>query len=335
MKRILFVYNTPQPFVRTDLALIRQQWEVEEQYERSRRINVAAVIRNVRRCDLVFCWFASWHSLFPVLIARLFGKPSLVIIGGYDIANVPEAKYGSQRGGLRQIIARAVIKNASQLCTFSNSARQEASMNLGLDANRIDLIYLGLTPSSTPNFGNREPIVLTVGGVWRENLLRKGLLPFVQAATHIPDAKFILVGKWNDASITDLQRQATKNVEFTGFLADQDLAALFHRASVYVQASLHEGFGLSVAEAMLGGCIPVVTRNGSLPEVVGAAGFYAESNDPKEVACAIRQALNADTKLRLEAYNRILTLFPIEHRRQALYMLIEKLMSGNNENDQC
>jgi hypothetical protein len=71
-----------------------------------------------------------------------------------------------------------------------------------------------------------------------------------------------------------LRQAASPNVEFLGFVSDEELFSLYARASVYVQASMHEGFGLSVAEAMSAGCIPVVTRAGSLPEVVGDVGGF-------------------------------------------------------------
>ena len=54
----------------------------------------------------------------------------------------------------------------------------------------------------------------------------------------------------------------------------------YRRASVYVQASAHEGFGLSVAEGMLAGCIPVTTRAGALPEVVGDVGIQVDGTGP-------------------------------------------------------
>ena len=56
--------------------------------------------------------------------------------------------------------------------------------------------------------------------------------------------------------------QAPPNVTLTGWVEEDELDALYRRAAVYVQASRHEGFGLSVAEAMLAGDIPVVTARG-------------------------------------------------------------------------
>src|SRR5205823_11695232 len=106
-----------------------------------------------------------------------------------------------------------------------------------------------------------------------ENLLRKGLLPFVQASAYCPAVRFVVVGRACDDSIATLRRLAGPNVEFAGFLPDAGLAALYARAAVYVQASLHEGFGLSVAEAMSAGCVPGVSRAGAAPPVVGDGGI--------------------------------------------------------------
>ena len=124
--------------------MLRQRWQLLEWYERTRRINLATQAWAVHQCDLVFCWFASWHSLAPVLLARLLGKPSVVVIGGYDTANLPEAGYGSQRGGLRQLIARVVIRSATRLITHSYSARRDAVSNAQADPDKITVVCLGV-----------------------------------------------------------------------------------------------------------------------------------------------------------------------------------------------
>ena len=108
--------------------------------------------------------------------------------------------------------------------------------------------------------------------LYRLNLERKGHRPFVLAARELPDVRFVLAGRWDDDAIDVLRADAPENVLFTGYLEDEELDAWFRRAAVYAQPSLHEGFGLSLAEAMLAGAVPVVTKAGALPEVVGDVG---------------------------------------------------------------
>jgi len=98
------------------------------------------------------------------------------------------------------------------------------------------------------------------------------------------------------------------------------------KASVYVQPSRHEGFGLSVAEAMLSGCIPVVTQVGALPEVVGKCGIYLAAQDPASIAQAIEGALASNPEARLLARQRILEQFPMNRRGQSLDQLISSLI---------
>ena len=100
----------------------------------------------------------------------------------------------------------------------------------------------------------------------------KGQLAFVQAAGELPDVRFTLAGGWLDDSVERLRDLAAANVRLTGWLPQEELEASYRRAAVYVQASLHEGFGLAVAEAMLAGCVPVVMNVTAMPEVVGDAG---------------------------------------------------------------
>ena len=108
---ILFVHNALQPFVAMDLQILREQWPVIERYERSpKSLNPIDIARAVSRADLIFCWFASWHSFFPVLFARMLRKPTILVIGGYDTANVSISGYGLQRGIVRRWISRTTIR---------------------------------------------------------------------------------------------------------------------------------------------------------------------------------------------------------------------------------
>jgi glycosyltransferase involved in cell wall biosynthesis len=297
--RILFVHNGTETFVRQDHALLRQFATIENWHQPGRAYDPAKLLRAVRSSDVVFCWFASWHALAPVLLARRLGKPAIVVVGGYDTANVPQAGYGAMRGGLPRIVARLIIRQATHLITNSQAARAEAIRNGGADERKLSVIY---------------------------HILRKGLLPFVEAAAHLPDVRFVQAGAWRDDGIEQLRAAAGPNVDLRGFVDAAALAALYSSAAVYVQPSLHEGFGLSVAEAMTAGCIPVVSRAGSLPEVVGDAGVVLSDTTPAQIAASIRQALRAPAELRHAARERVLTLFPMARRAAALRTVIEELL---------
>lgn len=320
--RILFVHNGQERFVRDDFDLLAQRHTVTDWYQPRRWYNPLRLYRAVGSHDLVFCWFASWHALAPVWLAKVLGKPSVVVVGGYDTANVPEAGYGAQRGGLPRLVARTVIQNATKLIVNSQAARTEAIANASADPAKISVIYHGVQPLPMGPL-QREPIALTVGNVWRENLLRKGLLPFVQAAAYLPDVRFVLVGRWCDDSIEELKAIATPNVEFTGFVSDEELVDWYQRASVYVQASLHEGFGLSVAEAMSAGCIPVVSDRGALPEVVESSGVIVENPTSRTLADAVQKGLEDGPESSVGMRARILTEFSMDRRQSALCNLID------------
>ncbi len=290
-QRILFVHNGPAHFVRLDLEELRRRYEVTECYLRSRRVNPFAIWRAVKNHDLVFGWFASWHTWLPIEFAKLMRKPSVLVIGGYDLANMPEIDYGHQRGGLKKWISRRAMRLASCLITNSHYSRSEAARNTTLSEEQIHTVYHGVPdPFKTLPQGERARMALTVGNVDRGNLQRKGHEAFVRTAALMPDVNFVLAGAWADDAADYLRSIATPNVTLTNRLSDEELCDYYRRASVYVQASLHEGFGMSVAEAMLAGCVPVVTRAGALPEVVGDAGVFVEAA-PSSLAEGITKAL--------------------------------------------
>jgi len=81
-------------------------------------------------------------------------------------------------------------------------------------------------------------------------------------------------------------------IRATGYLPVRDLRALMAASALLVLASLEEGFGLPVAEAMTAG-LPVVCSKGSaLEEIAGDGALLVDPKDPRSVASGIERVLD-------------------------------------------
>jgi glycosyltransferase involved in cell wall biosynthesis len=325
--KVLYVHSRKASFVAIDREILAEGFEIEDLYQPGRLPNPVKVLGGVVRADLVFGWFASWHTFLPVTLAWLLRKPSVMVIGGFDTANMPDISYGHQRGGLRRHASRWIFRRATRLVTNSSYSLSEIERNTPIPPERVTVVHHGVPDPFGEEPGTKERTALTVGAIDRTTLVQKGQLPFVQAARELPDVRFVFAGKWLDDAVEEL-RAVAPNVEFTGWLSDEDLHAAYRSAAVYVQASRHEGFGLAVAEAMLAGCVPVVMNVTAMPEVVGDAGVLIESQEPSAVADGIGRALAMGPGAAARARERILTTFPMERRREGILQVVDEAVAG-------
>jgi glycosyltransferase involved in cell wall biosynthesis len=324
--RVLLAYSNFPRFVRIDRDLLAERHEVEEYGQPGVVPRPLDVVRKVRRADVLVVWFASWHALMPLLVARFLRTPSLLIVGGFDTASMPEIGYGFQQGGIRRRLARVCMRLATRLLTNSEYSRNELRRTAGFEAT---VVHHGVPdPFGALPDGPRERLAVTVSNVARIALERKGLRRFVEAGVHLPDVELLLVGAWTDDAADELRALAPPNVRLTGRLSDEELDDVLRRASAYVQASRHEGFGLAVAEAMLAGCVPVVMNVTAMPEVVGDAGVLIGSQRPEEVADGVRRAFELGPGASAAARERILTAFPMERRREGILRVTEEALRG-------
>lgn len=342
MRRLLFVKSRKASFIELDQRLLEERYEVHEIYQPGRYTDPRIVLREVLAADVIVGWWASWHTFLPFTLAWLLHKPSLLIVGGFDTAAEPEFNYGFQLGGPRAWLSRLTMRSARTLMTNSEYSREEIHRNIGIAPEQVRVVYHGIEdidgaagragphsgsvagPLASRLVGNPErAIVITVGIVDATNLDRKGLRVFVQAAAEVPEVDFVLAGKIVGAAGAELERIAGPNVRLTGWLEHEELESLLRRARVYVQASKHEGFGVSVAEAMLARCVPVVTRAGALPEVVGESGILLDDDAIRTVALGVREALHLN--LGDAARARVLERFSVSQRRDGLFALLDEL----------
>jgi len=151
----------------------------------------------------------------------------------------------------------------------------------------------------------------------------KGIDTFVESAALMPDVEFVVIGGSGEG-LKRIRDLAPSNVAFIRPSTQEELIHYYQRGRVYCQLSCYESFGLALAEAMSCGCVPVATRNGALPEVVGDTGFYVQYGDSKAVAAAIENALLSGKGK--QARDRITKFFSIERREADLVNEILQLI---------
>ena len=97
------------------------------------------------------------------------------------------------------------------------------------------------------------------------------------------------------ATVRELQLEG--DVVFPGFVADEDLPALYSAADFFVYPSLYEGFGLPVLESLACGTPVLTADNSCLPEAGGEGAFYVDAESVESIADGIVQ-LSSKPELR-------------------------------------
>jgi len=123
-------------------------------------------------------------------------------------------------------------------------------------------------------------------------------------------------------------------VHFLGFVAPEELQAIFGAATAMIFASKFEGFGLPILEAFQAQ-LPVLSSNATtLPEVARDAALYFDPDSPVELASLMKTILDSPEVRRalVEKGNLVLSRYSINDTAigfQALYRKTAELPSQN------
>lgn len=291
------------------------------------RHDLPLLVKQVSQCDLVFNWFCGLHALATNLLSKILRKYSITVVGGYEVARIPEINYGQFIGGKHSFITTWGLSLTDLVFTVSEYSYRNTINNTQVSPDKVKMIYHGFSEDvfKRDQTIKKRNLVITIGNINKVSAINKGLALFVESAKVLPDVDFMLIGADKDGTGEKLKRTSSPNVIFQGGLWGESLAAVCNQAKVYVQASVHESFGCAVAEAMLCGCVPVVSNRAALPEVVGDTGFYIKSLTPEELAVKIKHALSIFHKKEEEAMKRIRDRFPLSVRKKRILEEIDGL----------
>jgi glycosyltransferase involved in cell wall biosynthesis len=166
-------------------------------------------------------------------------------------------------------------------------------------------------------------LIVYVGGMAPHKNLHRFLDGFSLAQEHqgLADVHLLLVGDLAGSGFhsnydslrqrLDNDRKLKVRVHFSGFVADEQLLAVYNDALAVAMPSLSEGFGLPAIEAMACGTPVLASDRGSLPEVVGDAGLFFDPYDVDAISRTIiklccdeqlRQRLGEIAKARAETF---------------------------------
>ncbi len=213
-----------------------------------------------------------------------------------------------------------ILKSATLLVSISEATRRDAVDLVGLAPEKI--VNVGIAPSShfqkldsssaqavsaiKEKYGLHGPFVLTVSNLDH----RKNLATLLRAFASLPDfilREFSLIVVCNsnpdyvkrDKNVSDLLEQSPARVKFLYSIPVDELVALYNSCHLFVYASLYEGGGLPVMEAMKCGAPVLASNTSSIPEYIGRADALFDPQDQENIAHSILRVL-ADEGLRSE-----------------------------------
>jgi glycosyltransferase involved in cell wall biosynthesis len=232
-----------------------------------------------------------------------------------------------------------LLKQSQRIICVSEYTKQDLIANYDLDPNSIDVVYNGYDqdlfyPQANPAIlegYNLDKYLLYVGDM----RFYKNLSRCLEAFDRLPlqDYQFVITGKKDDFFYPEIKRQTTKlaaqeRIIFLDYVPTEDLPSLYSQAQALVFASLYEGFGLPVLEAMACGCPVITSKVTSIPEVGGDSVFYVDPYDVDSIAQGMYQVITnqeLSTKLSHQGLTRA-KLFSWDKTAEGVVQVLDKCL---------
>jgi len=350
IRRIAYIHPQRFHFVAKDIEALRERVEVLEHRFSSGgawalpwdflRQSVFLLRCKLAGVRSVIAHFAGYHTVLPVMM----GFRTFIIVAGSDACSYPGIDYGSFR---KPWMARAMafsMRKAAQLLPVHRSLERftDRFSHFGpSEQGYAHFVYGRIAPSTAVPYGfdhrqwqartpARTPrsVLCIATGAAHGNAVhfRKGVDLLIEAALSLGDHSFTIVGIADTQSYKDLP----VNIRMLGKCTPEEVGHLMSSHSVYAQPSVMEGFPNALCEAMLAGCLPVVSNVTSLPEIVGASGLVINERSSAALVAAITRL----TLLDVPEQNRLRELasaqvqpYTMEKRITALLKVVRMAMT--------
>jgi glycosyltransferase involved in cell wall biosynthesis len=255
------------------------------------------------RPDVTFVPAHSLPFIFP-------GK-AIATIHDLGYRFFPEAHPGFERRYL-DLTTRTTARRATRILADSEATRRDLVSQYGVDAGKIDVVYPGVEglrratdeqiAAVKAKYGLPDRYVLFLGTLQPRKNIKRLIEAFVcYVQNHVEDdISLVLAGKrgWLiEDVLSEVHNTHKSHIVMPGYVADEDVAAVYSGALALVFPSLYEGFGFPVLEAMRCGTPVLCSNTSSLPELAGDAALLVDPLDVRAIADGMAR-LVSDSALR-------------------------------------
>ncbi len=203
--------------------------------------------------------------------------PTVVTVHDLSVLLHPEW-HPADRVAFHEKHFRKGVEAADQVVVVSEAVRQEMIRVMGMAPDRVTTIYNGIgeqyRPDANPLAALPPRYLLTVGTIEP----RKNLCTVLRAFCDLPakeraECPLVLVGGWGwksgpERELFELVAKPRGAIHL-GYVADEDLPALYSNATALLYPSFYEGFGLPPIEMLACGGGVIASTATAVREVVG------------------------------------------------------------------
>jgi len=287
--------------------------------------------------------FFNYFSLIPWM-ARLNGVRYIF----YHERNPGELRAKSWKLKLLRLRTRAATLPVTRVIAISEFIRQQL-MKVGIPGGKIFLVYNGVDTqhySPDPSARKRlavkfsirpgELVVSTLSYLLPHKNVDVVLEACGQLAKRGVIVRLFVIGDgWMRSELEALAIELgiSDRVHWLGHILDP--VPVLQSSDIFIMASVGEGFGLALAEAMACGATAIATRSGALTEIAenGLSALLVPPRDVNALAGAIQQ-LFVDEQWRLEIGRRGLECvrrhFSADASIESLVKVYESMLSSDS-----
>jgi glycosyltransferase involved in cell wall biosynthesis len=228
--------------------------------------------------DVVHIFWGHYPAIVGYLVRRHLPRSVLsMFLGAYDL----RSRYPGT----------SPVARASQVVWTHAQSNVPTIESLGVPRDRIHVVYRGIDVMASPHGATHRVArrVVTAGRLNRAKAMDRVLVAFSRIRQEWPDASLVVLGDGPERPhLVALAKQlgVMPAVTFRGFVSQDDLRHELATAEVFLFLSRIECLPNVVKEAMVSGCVCVVSKTPGIDELVEdtVTGFLVDQDDVEQAA---------------------------------------------------